>query len=199
MSKIDLHPAITALKRGDVIVYPTDTLYALGADVFNEVAVKQIFKIKNRSFDIPLPVAVASFDDIESIAFVNDATRRLAEHFLPGPLTLILNKKGNISNIVTGGLSKVAVRIPKSDVALELLSKFGPLTVTSANVHGMETPQDLKSIKKQFKDGDIAIYLDAGKLNGLPSTIVDVTDKTTKIVREGIITKKDILGAIGHG
>ena len=199
MIKIDLSQAILALKHGDVVVYPTDTLYALGADIYNEDAVRRIFKIKNRPLDIPLSVAVANFESIESIAIVSDIARRLAEHFLPGSLTLVLNKKSNISSIITGGLDKVAVRIPDNEVALELLSKFGSLTSTSANVHDMETPQDVKGIKKQFKDGDVAVYLDCGKLNASPSTIVDITTKTPKIIREGIITKKNILDAIRNG
>ncbi len=199
MSKIDLSQAIAALKCGELVVYPTDTLYALGADVFNEDAVRRIFEIKNRPFDIPLSVAVASFDSIESIAFVNDIAKRLAEQFLPGSLTLVLNKKSTISSTVTGGLDKVAVRIPDNEIALELLFKFGPLTATSANIHDMETPKDAEGIKKQFKDGDVAVYLDCGKLNALPSTIVDITTKTPKIIREGIITKKNILDAIRHG
>jgi L-threonylcarbamoyladenylate synthase len=199
MSKIDLSRAITALKCGELVVYPTDTLYALGADVYNRDAVRRIFEIKHRPFDIPLSVAVANFDSIESIAFVNYNARRLAEQFLPGSLTLVLNKKSTISSTVTGGLDKVAVRIPDNEVALELLSKFGPLTSTSANVHDVETPRDIEGIKKQFKDGDVAVYLDCGKLNALPSTIVDITTKTPKIIREGIITKKNILDAIRHG
>ena len=199
MSKIDLSRAITALKCGELVVYPTDTLYALGADVYNGDAVRRIFETKHRPFDIPLSVAVASFDSVENIAFVNYNARRLAEQFLPGSLTLILNKKSTISSNITGGLDKVAVRIPDNEVALELLSKFGPLTATSANVHDMEAPQDVKGIKKQFKDGDVAVYLDCGKLNALPSTIVDITTKTPKIIREGIITKKNILDAIRHG
>ena len=199
MSKIDLSRAITALKCGELVVYPTDTLYALGADVYNGDAVRRIFETKHRPFDIPLSVAVASFDSIESIAFVNYNARRLAEQFLPGSLTLVLNKKSTISSTVTGGLDKVAARIPDNEVALELLSKFGPLTATSANVHDMETPRDIEGIKKQFKDGDVAVYLDCGKLNASPSTIVDITTKTPKIIREGIITKKNILDAIRHG
>jgi len=199
MSKIDLSRAITALKCGELVVYPTDTLYALGADVYNGDAVRRIFETKHRPFGIPLSVAVASFDSIENIAFVNYNARRLAEQFLPGSLTLVLNKKSTISSIITGGLDKVAVRIPDNEVALELLSKFGPLTATSANVHDMETPRDIEGIKKQFKDGDVTVYLDCGKLNALPSTIVDITTKTPKIIREGIITKKNILDAIRHG
>jgi L-threonylcarbamoyladenylate synthase len=199
MSNIDLSKAITALKCGELVVYPTDTLYALGADIYNEDAVRRIFKIKSRPLGIPLSVAVANFESIESIAIVNDTAGRLAEQFLPGSLTLVLNKKSTISSIVTGGLDKIAVRIPDNEVALELLSKFGPLTATSANVHDMETPLDIDGIKTQFKDGDVAVYLDCGKLNALPSTIVDITTKTPKIIREGIITKKNILDAIRHG
>jgi L-threonylcarbamoyladenylate synthase len=199
MSNIDLSKAITALKCGELVVYPTDTLYALGADIYNEDAVRRIFKIKSRPLGIPLSVAVANFESIESIAIVNDTAGRLAEQFLPGSLTLVLNKKSTISSIVTGGLDKIAVRIPDNEVALELLSKFGPLTATSANVHDMETPLDIDGIKMQFKDGDVAVYLECGKLNALPSTIVDITTKTPKIIREGIITKKNILDAIKHG
>ena len=196
MQRINLSKAIAALQDGDIVVYPTDTLYALGADVYNGGAVRRIFEIKRRPWGDPLPVAIASFDDIEEIAFVNDSARCLAECFLPGPLTLVLNKKRCISDVVTGGLDKVAVRIPDNDVALELLSRFAPLTVTSANVHSKKTSCIIKDIKMQFKGDDVAVYLDYGRLDSLPSTIVDMTASEPKIVREGIITKRAILDAI---
>jgi L-threonylcarbamoyladenylate synthase len=196
MYKIDLSGAIAALQGGDIIVYPTDTLYALGADVYNEAAVRRVFKVKKRPLNDPLPMAVSDFDVVEEIAFVNDNVRRLAECFLPGSLTLVLNKKSIISDVITGGLDKVAVRIPDNDVALKLLSMFGPLTVTSANVHGMETPGFIGDIKMQFNVDDVAVYLDYGKLDGMPSTIVDMTAKKPRIVREGIITERAILDVI---
>lgn len=196
MYKIDLSGAIVALQSGDIIVYPTDTLYALGADVYNERAVRRVFKVKKRPLDDPLPIAMSDFDVVEKIAFVNDNVRLLAECFLPGSLTLVLNKKSIISDVITGGLGKVAVRIPDNDVALKLLSMFGPLTVTSANVHGMETPSLIRDIKMQFNVDDVAVYLDCGKLDGMPSTIVDMTAKKPRIVREGIITKREILDVI---
>lgn len=195
MRRIDLSGAIAALQSGEVVVYPTDTLYALGADVYNETAVKRVFEIKKRPWDDPLPVAVSCFDDVERIAVVNDDACCLAECFLPGPLTLVLNKKSVIPDVVTGGLEKVAVRVPDNDVALELLSRFGPLTVTSANVHGEKTPSTPRNIRMRFKD-DVAVYLDSGMLDGLPSTIVDVTTSRPRIVREGVITKSAILDAI---
>jgi L-threonylcarbamoyladenylate synthase len=196
MDKLELSKAITALLNGKVIVYPTDTLYGLGADIYNDDAVRKIFEIKKRPNSIPLPVAVSDFDELKKIAFVDDKTQHLAESFLPGKLTLILNKKDCVPDVVTSKLDKVAVRIPDNKIALELLSKFGPLTVTSANIHGTKTPGIISDISMQFKDDDVAVYLDIGELDGQPSTIVDMTEKKIKIVREGAISKRDILDAI---
>lgn len=196
MQKIELSKAIEALRSGDIVIYPTDTLYALGVDVYNENAVRKVFEVKKRPLNNPLPVAVSDILNIEKIAFVNDIARKLAEYFLPGPLAMILNKKSIIPDVVTGGLDNVAVRIPDNDVALELLSQYGPLTVTSANVHGKEVPDVVRDIMVQFNSDDVDVYLDYGKLNGLPSTIVDVTTSKPRIVREGTITKREILDVI---
>ena len=196
MVRSDLSAAIKAVQHGDIIVYPTDTLYALGADIFNEAAVKRVFALKNRPLDVPLPTAVSSVDEVEQIAFIDERIRKVATQFLPGPLTLILKKKPHVSDIITANGDKVAVRIPDHHLALDLLSEVGPLTVTSANVHGMETPVIIKNIKMQFTADDISAYLDAGRLKGLPSTIVDLTCKEPLIVREGTITKREIMDAI---
>jgi len=196
MVEFDLSKAIVALVNGNIIVYPTDTLYGLGADIFNDDAVRKVFEIKKRPMDMPLSVAVPDYATLEKIAFTDGKTWRLAESFLPGKLTLILNKKYCISDIVTAGLDKVAVRIPDNKIALELLSKFGPITATSANIHGRETPGIISDISMQFRDDDVSVYLDIGKLEGQPSTIVDMTGKQIKILREGAIKKRDILDAI---
>jgi len=214
MQRIELSKAIEALRNGDIVVYPTDTLYAFGVDIHNKDAVRKVFEVKKRPLDIPLPVAVSNLVDIEKIAFVSDIARDLAEYFLPGPLTMILNKKdlaeyflpgpltmilnkkNVISDVVTGGLDSVAVRIPDNDVALELLSRYGPITVTSANVHGKEVSDNISDIKMQFNSDDVAVYLNYGKLNGLPSTIVDMTAGKPRIVRYGAITKDEILDVI---
>ena len=93
MSKIDLSVALKVLHEGDIVVYPTDTLYALGADAFNEDAVKKVFILKKRPFGNPISVAVSSYDSLQKIAFADQRVRRLFDHFLPGPLTLVLKKK----------------------------------------------------------------------------------------------------------
>ncbi len=196
MVKLDLSKAITALKSGNIVVYPTDTLYGLGADIYNIKAVRKIFQIKKRSFNNPLSVAISDISELERIAFLNETSRCLARAFLPGRLTLILKKRSIIPDFVTAGLEKVAVRIPDNEVALELLSEFGPLTATSANIHGKKTPDIIKKISMQFKKDDISVYLDIGKLEGKPSTIVDVTGKSIKLIRLGAISEKEILDAI---
>jgi L-threonylcarbamoyladenylate synthase len=196
MLKNKLSEAIKALQNGNIVVYPTDTLYAFGVNLYNENAVRNIFKVKKRPLDIPIPVAVNNFDEIKKIAFINHNARVLVKHFLPGSLTLVLNKKNIVPDIVTAGLDKVAVRIPNNSVALELLAISGPLTVTSANIHGMKTQNNIKDIKKQFRKDDVTVYIDYGILQGKPSTIIDVSSNELRIIREGSIKKQDILSVI---
>ena len=198
MKKLDLSKAITALRAGQVIVYPTDTLYGLGADIFNENAIKKVFKIKKRGENNPLPVAVSNIKELEKIAIVDDKSRCLIKTFLPGKLTIVLKKKKNVSDLVTGGLDKVAIRIPDNKIALDLLSKFGPITATSANIHGKKPPVNISDISIQLKVSDIAVYIDDGKLDGKPTTIVDMTEKPFKIIRKGTISEKEIMDSISY-
>ena len=189
---------IQTLDNAGVIVYPTDTLYGLGADVFNDTAVEKVFKIKKRPWDKPLSVAVSNIDEMEKIADIDDKTEMLVECFLPGKLTLVLYKKSDVSDIVTGGSEKIAVRIPDQKIALRILEAYGPLTATSANIHGEKTPHIINDIQLQFKDEDIAVYIDYGRLDGKPSTIVDMTKEIPEIVRQGEISKEDIMDAINN-
>jgi L-threonylcarbamoyladenylate synthase len=196
MDKLDLSEAITALSNGEIIVYPTDTLYGLGADIYNNKAVEKVFKFKKRPYTMPLSIAVYDFKSLEKIAYTNHKIKNLVKFFLPGKLTLILYKKSCISDLITAGLDKIAVRIPNNQIALEILSSFGPITATSANIHGQKTPIIIKDIKLQLREKNISVYIDAGKLDGKPSTIVDLTNNKIKIIREGAISKEDILDAI---
>jgi len=196
MFEDDYSKAIQSLNKGSIIVYPTDTLYALGADIFNEKAVNQIFTIKKRPKSIPLPVAVSDFNSMGEISYVNDKVKKLVDFFLPGPLTLILKKRKCVSDLVTSGNNKLAVRIPDNDIALKILSDFGPLTVTSANIHGKKTPGIINEIRMQLNQKNISVYLDYGKLQGKPSTIVDITSENIRLIREGTITRDEILEVI---
>lgn len=192
MKRTDIFGALQALKNGEVIIYPTDTLYALGADISNESAVRRVFTIKKRPLSCPLPVAVATIEDVKSIAHVNDISLKIMKHFFPGTLTVILKKKPKISATVTSGRDNIAVRIPNNTTALKLLSLFGPLTVTSANLHSEKTPHVIKDILMQLHT-DFTVCLDEGRLDAKPSTIVDLTTAEPTITRKGTITKKQIL------
>jgi len=198
MSNQDLSKAFSALSNGELIVYPTDTLYGIGADVFNREAVKKVFEIKKRPFNQPISVAVSCVEDLEKIAFIDERTERIIDVFLPGNLTLVLKKKKIISDVVTSGHNNVAIRIPDNKIALELLSIFGPLTCTSANISGQKTPSVISDISMHFKPEDISVYLDDGALEDKPSTIVDLTFDKPKILRDGKISEKQIMDAIGN-
>lgn len=188
-----------ALRRGKLIVYPTDTLYALGGDIFNEEAVERIYIIKERPLDEALPVAVSDIKMMDKIAFISKIALKLIKEFLPGPLTIILPKKPVVPNIVTGGSETVAIRIPNNDVAISLISNYGPLTATSVNIHGLKPLTCIRDIRKQFKGRGIEVYIDQGELKGRPSTIVDLTKSKPIIIREGVIPKKQILSVVSNG
>jgi len=193
-----LSQAIHALHQGNVIVYPTDTLYALGADIFNRTAVQKVYKLKKRPLSSPLPVAVSSLGQLKSIAYTTQRIEHVIHHFLPGPLAIILRKKSIVPDIVTNSSDKIAIRMPNNSMALHLLKTFGPLTATSANLHTQKTPYLIKDIAMQF-NGEIAVYLDSNKLDGQPSTMVDLTTAQPTILRQGPISKQQIMEAIQHG
>ncbi len=198
MKKNDFSAAVKALQDGEPIIFPTDTLYALGADIYNEAAVRKVFDIKQRPYSVPLPVAVESIQAMGTIAVVSRTAQIISEKFLPGSLTLILEKKQSVPDIVTSGSDTIAVRIPNDSIALYLLSEFGPLTVTSANLHDKKTQSTIKEILMQL-EVPIPVYLDDGRRDGAPSTIVDVSTKKPQIVRKGSISKEQILDVISHG
>ena len=187
-----LPKAITAIQQGLLVVYPTDTLYALGATIGNDHAVTKVFTLKHRPFSQPLPIAVASVDAIESVASMNEVARDLAQEFLPGYLTLILPKKNHISDLITANHSSVAVRVPDDRIARSLLSSVGPLTVTSTNIHQQPPTFTIPEIQTIFEPDDIAVFLDDGKREAKPSTIVDVRPGHPQIIREGMISKAEI-------
>ena len=198
MKKNDFSAALKALKNGETIIYPTDTLYALGADIYNETAVRKVFDIKQRPYSVPLPVAVPSIQAIETIAYMNDAAHEISKKFLPGTLTIILKKKLCVPDIVTSGLDTIAVRIPNHTIALELLALYGPLTVTSANLHHEKTLGVIPDILMQLGTR-IPICLNDGRRDAAPSTIVDLSTSIPRIVRKGLVTEKELLDVITHG
>ncbi|MDD5043101.1 MAG: L-threonylcarbamoyladenylate synthase [Patescibacteria group bacterium] len=194
ITKKSIEEAVAVLRRGGAIVYPTDTLYGLGADIFNKKAVEKVYKIKGRNFKKPLLISVGSKKDISRWAYLTETARRVAEHFLPGAITLVLKKRKIVPEWVSGGRKKVGIRMPDDKTALTLARLLKrPLTSTSANISGKITPDTAAGVYKIFKKRKFKpdLILDGGKLKGKrPSTIIDFTGKKIKVLRAGESLKK---------
>lgn len=193
----DLAEAIRALQRGEIIVYPTDTVYALGADIFNPLAVELVYMIKHRPMREALPVAVSSVPMMERVARVSPLARRLADQFLPGALTLVLPRHPTVPSVVTGGGRTIAVRIPKDQTSLALLEAYGPLTATSANRHHHGTPAVVPDILEDLRAPNL-LALDLGVRREKPSTILDLTSSEPRILRTGGIPEAALQDVL-HG
>lgn len=180
------------IAAGKLIVYPTETVYGIGANVFDQKAVKKTFMAKDRPFDMPLSVAVANKKMMEDVADLNENADKLIGAFLPGPLTIIIKKNALVSDLVTSASQKVGIRIPDNPIALELIRRCGPIVATSANIH---SHPDSTSIGPAVADlgENISTYLDSGISSlGKPSTIVWLNLGEVEIVRQGAISKEQI-------
>ena len=178
------------------MVYPTDTVYGLGCDPMNAIAVNRIFALKGARSK-PLPILSCSVDDLERIALLSNRARKIAARFWPGPLTIIVPKKPALPQVVTCGLDSVGVRIPKHDVAVQLIRlSDGLLVGTSANKTGQKPAYTPREALEQLGEG-VDVILDAGPASfGEPSTVVDLTTEQPRILREGPIAFEDIREAL---
>ena len=190
-----LQKAITAAQAGKLIIYPTDTQYALGCILTHPQTIKHLFNIKKRPPTLALPVAVASIKDISTIATITPLQKQVAHSFLPGPLTMVLPKKPTVPSEVTASGNTLAIRIPDHPITLQLLHKTGPLIITSANIHGQKPYEDIHDIQKQFGE-EIAVYLPGGILNNPPSTIIDFTHTPPQLLRPGPISLPEIINVM---
>ena len=192
-TRVAVQSAARLVRNGGVIVYPTDTVYAVGCDPFNEDCVKRLFKIKGKRTK-PFPILASGIEDVEKIAQVTGEALKLAKKFWPGPLTMVLRKKPSLPNIVTARLNSIAVRIPNHDIALELIRQCGGLLIgTSANKTGKKPPRTALEAARQIGE-EVDLILDGGPAPiGASSTIVDLTGDRPKILREGPIKSDDLL------
>ncbi|MBP3386372.1 MAG: threonylcarbamoyl-AMP synthase [Candidatus Methanomethylophilaceae archaeon] len=180
------------LSAGKLVVYPTETVYGIGADIYNQAAVKNLYVTKNRPFDMPLSVAVSDKAMLESVAVLNENADKLIKAFLPGPLTIIIKKQPDVPDIVTSSSQKVGIRIPDDRFALELIRRTGPIVATSANLHSKPDSVDVNAAINDFGDS-VDTYIDAGPCSlGQPSTIVWLMDKEVEIIRQGAISVEKI-------
>ncbi|MFB6509109.1 L-threonylcarbamoyladenylate synthase [Streptomyces virginiae] len=196
----DIERATDVLRAGGLVALPTETVYGLGADAEDPVAVARIFQVKGRPASHPLIVHIAAADELDAwVEEVPAAARLLAEHFWPGPLTLVLRRGHRVPLEATGGLETVAVRVPDHPVALALLSAFGGgITAPSANRFGSVSPTTADHVRAELGDA-VDFVLDGGSCQvGVESTIVDVTGETPSILRPGGVTREDLEAVLGH-
>ena len=187
---------VASLKAGGVVVFPTDTLYGVGADVFNLPALRRVFALKGRPLGLALPVLVSAWEQVESVAQdIPEIGCRLAQRFWPGPLTLVLSRSVRLPDLVTGGLDTVAVRMPDHPIPLALAREFGgPITGTSANPSGEADLLTLEAVEAQLGSGVDYIISCGSAPAGIPSTVVDVTTGEPRLLRQGALSFETVVG-----
>ncbi len=199
LSDPDLLWAAELIKKGEIVAFPTETVYGLGADALDPQAVKKIYVAKGRPSDNPLIVHIASVEQLyEVAAAVPETAELLAERFWPGPLTMILPKSEKIPPEITAGLDTVAIRMPNHPVALELIRKSGlPIAAPSANLSGKPSPTSAKHVAKDLY-GRIALILDGGEtIVGLESTVLDLCGAIPTVLRPGGVTAEELRDVLG--
>lgn len=186
--------ASKTIQNGGLVLFPTETVYGIGANGLDEVAVKKIFLAKGRAQDNPLILHIANIDMLDQIATdITELEYKLMDAFWPGPFTIILNKKEIVPSVVTGGLNTVAVRMPANIIANKLIQYAGvPIAAPSANISGKPSGTCLEDIYNELAD-KMDYIIDGGKCEvGLESTVVKVENGQVKILRPGKITKEQI-------
>ncbi len=192
----DIDIAVSCLKKGGVIAFPTETVMGLAVIFDNEEAYHRLNSIKRRPEDKPYTMMVHSIDVIGNYAFIDDRYKKLIQTFMPGSLTILLKAKDNVPDWVTHNTGIIGIRIPNNDVALNLLNALElPILVPSANRSGKPPLKNSDEVKKEFED-ELDYVIPGECQSGVPSTIVDLTGDEFKIIREGSITLEMIKGAL---
>ncbi len=194
----DIQEAAGFIRSGELVAFPTETVYGLGADATNEQAVLKAFEAKARPMDNPVIVHIADFSDLTGVAqSMSDSAMALMESFFPGPLTLILDRHPGISDVVSAGLPTVGVRMPMHELALKLIRTAGqPIAAPSANLSGRPSPTTWQAVREDL-DGKIACILKGERTPvGLESTVVDCAREVPVVLRSGSITLEQLRSVV---
>lgn len=198
VSAVIAHAAVV-LRQGGLVAFPTDTLYALGADASSPSAIERVFAVKGRRLSSPIPLLVADLAmAIQLVGTLPEAAVRLAERWWPGPLTLIVSAPRSICTLLTAGTGRIGLRVPDAAIAHALICRFGgPVTGTSANRSGGKDPLDAVDVLRQLGNR-VDLILDGGPVTGgSSSTVVDVTISPPLVVRQGPVRREAILRLLG--
>jgi L-threonylcarbamoyladenylate synthase len=195
----ELEVAVTALRDGELVAFPTETVYGLGANAQNPAAVRRIFELKERPADHPVIVHLDNPKYLHRWAStVPDNAQKLAARFWPGPLTMVLPRSENVHDVVTGGQDTVAIRVPSHPMAQQLLTAFGGgIAAPSANRFGRVSPTRAEHVREEFGDA-VRVVLDGGEAQiGLESTIVSFDGEQVRLLRPGFVTYSQIKEVVG--
>jgi L-threonylcarbamoyladenylate synthase len=198
-TQTEIEHAVEALRTGDLVVFPTETVYGLGANAADPTAVRKIFEVKGRPADHPVIVHLEDTRYLHRwVSNLPPVAEKLAVRFWPGPLTLILPKAESVNDIVTGGQDSIGIRVPSHPMALQLLKAFGGgIAAPSANRYGRLSPTKPEHVRDELGDS-IKVILDGGDSPiGLESTIVSCLDNEARLLRPGFITRSQLESAIG--
>lgn len=192
----EIRSALTILRSGGLVAFPTDTVYGVGSLAFDQQAIESIYLAKSRPVEKAIPVLIGDLPDLEKVSDnIPDMALRLAARFWPGPLTCVI-PKNQILPAAISATPTVAVRIPDHVDARALLRAAGPMAVTSANISGQASPVTAQEVYEQL-NGRIPLILDGGVTpGGVPSTLVDCTAESPVILREGPVSMQDLLAAL---
>ncbi len=182
---MDLERAAEAIRAGSLVVYPTETVYGLGADALDPDAVERVFEVKGRDRSNPISFAVPSVPAAFEFVRTTDRERRFMAEFLPGPVTVLCRRRAVVPDALTAGTDRVGVRVPDHHVALSLCERAGtPITATSANVSGRESVRRVENLDAEVGEA-AAVVLDGGETAGTESTVVDVS--SDELLRRGAL------------
>ncbi len=192
-----VNACVDVLKSGGLAVFPTETVYGIGADALNEKAVRLLYEKKQRPADKPLLMHINGIEMAESVAYLDDKARELIRRFTPGPLTLVVKRKPSVPSVAVSGGDTVGLRFPSNNLFIEISKKFGsPIAATSANLSGFDSAKDSKDLSNVLDIADVII--DGGMCEyGLESTIVSLVSDVPKILRLGSFPKELIEEVLG--
>jgi L-threonylcarbamoyladenylate synthase len=186
VSAPDLTDAVAAIRRGDLVVYPTETVYGLGANALDSEAVERVFEAKGRSRDKPISMALPELSAAADYTRMTDRERRFCERFLPGPVTVLVERTKRIPDALVAGRDRVGLRVPDHEIARELARRTGPITATSANRSGEPSARRVDEIAPDLLER--VTVVDGGETPGGESTVVDVS--AGRIVRRGSLAEE---------
>ena len=185
----ELKKCIETINKGGLVIFPTETVYGIGANAYNEEAVRKIYEVKMRPDEKPLSIMVSSIDEISKYAIIsNEIEDKIIKKYMPGPITIVLKKKPGVFDYISSGKDTIGIRIPDNEIILKILKEAKlPIVAPSANISGKPSGIILSEILKDF-DGKVDICIDGGKAKlSEPSTIVKVVDNKPVILRQGRI------------